>query len=73
MHAIFKLLLSLKCLMFYVVWKWFKFPDEFFMPIHNLAFIKKNPLQLCTLQKFFGNILDTFFPSFLFLFTVLVC
>lgn len=45
MHVIFKLLLSLKCLMFYVVWKWFKFPDEFFMPIHNLAFIKKIPFN----------------------------
>lgn len=45
MHVIVKLLLSLKCLMFYVVWKWFKFPDEFFMPIHNLAFIKKIPFN----------------------------
>lgn len=32
-----------KCLMFHVVWKWLKFPAEFFMPVHNLVFIKNSP------------------------------
>lgn len=29
--------------MFHVVWKWLKFPAEFFMPVHNLVFIKNSP------------------------------
>lgn len=54
--------------MFHVVWKWFKSPAEFFMPVHNLAFIKKHPFQLRTLQKMkklFRRTLVAFFPHFL--------
>lgn len=54
--------------MFHVVWKWHKFPVEFFMPIHNLAFIQKIPLIMHSaenaeiLQKGSSHI----FPPFLF-------